>query len=124
MESSIETILGIALFLLVLSWSLFSINIYLSANDEDKIGSILLEYAIAIRDNIISTKHLNDSVETPSFYKINAKIFIMIRYWIYIYEQSVYLLKNGTYPKNSSLPSFIGEAKALGAFMNSSYTLV
>jgi len=124
MESSIETIIGIIIFVIVISWSIFSINLYLSSNSEDNIRSTLLEYAIFIKNYIIMSKVINDNLTDPSFYGINSKISIIIKSWIFQYDSSLHLKGNYTFPSNSKIPEFIDKAEAIGAFMNESNVLV
>jgi len=124
MESSIETTIAIILFLLVVSWAIFSVTLHISAKYDQSIKDILTENASLIKNFIIINKKFYEPPTNPSFYGINLNVEINIEIKEFIYDSQVKLIRHEIYPKNFTIPKFIDKGEAIGAYLNSSLILV
>jgi hypothetical protein len=124
MESAIETVIAVGLFILVFIWSILSITTYISVGSENSLKAILTEYAIEIKNRIINDKNFDNPSTNPSDYGINSKIFILIEIKEFVYTYDVILTKDKTFPSNFTLPKFLDKGETIGAYSNDSLIIV
>lgn len=122
MESSLETIFAVFLFLIVASWSMNSIMIYLNSSTESMLRINLLEIAIGIKNKILAEKSFCNASIDPSYYNLTSKISIYIEIKVYDFKSSIeyrLLCSKGIKPI-----VFMDRAEAIGAYLNSSLIVV
>ncbi len=120
MESSIETVFSVLIFLFILSWSLFSVYIYLNANLEYTLHSILIEYATTIKNKLIEEKKFCNASSNPIYYNITQSISIFIEVVEYELKGGIGIIEKRYCISGKPPEKFIDKAEVVGAYVNNS----
>lgn len=122
MESSIELVVSVMIFVIVLSWATISIINYQNSKYEELAKANLLEYARTILSKVIADKRFCNASLSPNDYGISAKISIRIESKHYYFLSEVN--ERNSCNLGNQPPKFIDEAEAMGAYVNSSIIIV